>query len=146
MYVFKVYDAIKIYRPLADKKEKWYGSTKRIHIFGYKQLPENSDLLIITKSLKDVMCLYSMGYNAISPASEGTLIPSEIITALKKRFKKIIILYDNDEPGKLYTERMNKKYGLDYIFIPEESGEKDISDYISHYNTDKTKELLNRLT
>jgi 5S rRNA maturation endonuclease (ribonuclease M5) len=145
MYVYKVYNALKIYRPLSDKQQKWYGSVTRKHIFGYKQLPKEGDLLIITKSLKDVMCLYSLGYVAISPSSEGTLIPKEIIEDLKKRFKKIIILYDNDLPGKKYTERIVNKYNLLFTFIPDEYEEKDISDFTKHYGKVKAKDIIKQL-
>ena len=70
MYAYKVYDHFKIYKPLADKYTKWRNNLTENDIQGYEQLPKNGDLLIITKSLKDVMVLYEMGYNAISPSSE----------------------------------------------------------------------------
>ena len=41
---------------------------------GLSELPkEGGDLLIITKSLKDVMCCYEMGFNAIAAVSYTNL-------------------------------------------------------------------------
>lgn len=145
MYVYKVYDKIKVYRPLSDKKQKWYGSLTRNYVHGFKQLPDNGDLLIITKSLKDVMCLYSLGYTAISPSSEGTLVPEQAINQLKKRFKKIIILYDNDEAGLIYANKMKKRYDLPSTIIPIDSGEKDTADYFKKYGEIKTKQMLSEI-
>lgn len=92
MYAYKVYNNFKIYRPLADKYHKWRNNLTEYDIQGYKQLPEKGDILIITKSLKDVMCLCKMGIPAVSPASESTFIPNIALEELKKRFKRIIIL------------------------------------------------------
>lgn len=145
IYVYTVYDKLKIYRPLAKKTEKWYGSLTRNYIHGYKQLPETGDLLIITKSLKDLMCLHSFGYTAISPSSEGTLVPEHIMNKLKKRFKKIIVFYDNDEAGINYSKRMCDRYTLNSRSIPLEYEEKDTTDFFKRYKKEKTKELLNNL-
>ena len=80
MYAYKVYDKFKIYRPLASKYTKWRTNLTVRHVQGLEQLqPEGGDLLIITKSLKDVMCLHEMGFHAIASASETTFIPEDII-------------------------------------------------------------------
>lgn len=91
---------IKIYRPLHPNREKkWYGNTCVNDIFGYNALPEQGKLLIITKSLKDVMVLYTLGFNAVAPQSETTKIPVNVLTELKNRFDYVILFYDNDLPG-----------------------------------------------
>jgi hypothetical protein len=146
MYNYQNYDKKKIYRPYADKKEKWFGSMTKNYVFGHKQLPESGDLLIITKSLKDVMCLYSFGYIAVSPPSEGSLMPSTAIEDYKTRFKKIIVLYDNDEQGIKSAKRMKEVYNINNMIIPPESEVKDISDYCKAYGEDKTRALLNAIT
>jgi hypothetical protein len=145
IYAYKIYNHFKIYRPFADKKHKWLGNCDRHDIFGYYQLPEQGDLVIITKSAKDVMCLYSLGYNAISPASETCAIPVKAIKDLKQRFKIILVFFDNDEPGIKAAERLEIKYDLNYFYIPKETLIKDITDYCDQKGTEKTKELLKRL-
>ncbi|MBM0131422.1 CHC2 zinc finger domain-containing protein, partial [Segatella copri] len=58
MYAYKVYNNFKIYRPLADKYTKWRNNLTDYDIQGYEQLPQKGDILFITKSMKDVMCLH----------------------------------------------------------------------------------------
>ncbi len=75
-YCYKIFNHFKIYRPFANKKDKWRTDTTLYDISGFEQLPEYTDTLIITKSLKDVMVLHEMGYAAIAPQSEGAFIPA----------------------------------------------------------------------
>ena len=56
MYAYKVYNHFKIYKPYADKYTKWRNNLTELDIQGYKQLPKTGDILVITKSMKDVMC------------------------------------------------------------------------------------------
>lgn len=130
MYAYKVYNNFKIYRPLADKYHKWRNNLTEYDIQGYKQLPEKGDVLIITKSLKDVMCLYKMDIPAISPASESTFIPNIALEELKKRFKRIIILFDRDKAGCKYLRKISQGTGLEPMLIHKKFKAKDISDAI----------------
>jgi len=143
IYVYKVYDKIKVYRPYADKKGKWSGNITKNYIFGYKQLPESGDTLIITKSLKDVMCLHKLGYTAISPSSEGVLLPVKCVEEIKKRFSDITVLYDNDIAGIKAAKNMNEKYGFKYTMI--KGDQKDLTDYYVANGKNKTVELLRNL-
>lgn len=139
MYAYKIQNKFKIYRPLSDKKDKWRTNTSENDIQGYQQLPEKGNTLIITKSLKDVMVLYELGISAISPNSEGTLIPSHIINDLNERFKNIYILYDNDEAGINASKILSDTIGKKRIFLNEE---KDISDYIKRFGLNQTKKMI----
>lgn len=130
MYAYKVYDHFKIYRPLADKYTKWRNNLAPYDIQGYEQLPEKGDLLIITKSLKDVMCLYEMGYTAISPSSESTFLTPDIIDALKLRFKRILICFDRDISGVKNMRKISLKTGLKGFLVHKKWKAKDISDAV----------------
>ena len=130
MYAYKVDDKFKIYRPLASKYTKWRTNLTNANIQGYAQLPEKGNLLIVTKSLKDVMCLHEMGFNAISPSSETTFLPDNILKSLHKRFKHIIILYDRDEAGVKNARQYSKEYKLDAIFVHKKFKAKDVSDAV----------------
>ena len=106
---------------------------------GYDQLPEKGKLLVITKSMKDCMCLYSMGINAVAPNSENLFVPNSILNQFKQRFKYIVVFYDNDLPGIHNLCKIKKKHKeLIYIWIPRSSGAKDISDYHKMYGHNKT--------
>lgn len=130
MYAYKVYDRFKIYRPLADKYTKWRNNLTPYDIQGYEQLPKKGDLLIITKSMKDVMCLYEMGYTAISPASESTFLTPDVIDALKLRFKRILICFDRDISGVKNMRKISLKTGLNGFLIHKKWKAKDISDAV----------------
>ena len=145
IYAYKVFNNFKIYRPKAPKDQKWRGNLTIFEIGGYEQLPETVDALIITKSIKDVMCLYSYGYSAICPPAETTMIPDTVINKLKQRFKYIYIFYDNDEPGINAASKMSDKYKLKSFIIPQNSLKKDISDYTEYYGTTEAKKLLKQL-
>jgi len=123
-YVFSSED-IKIYFPLKEKP-RFVGNTSVIQ--GYNQLPENGQLLIITKSMKDVMVYHEMGYTAISWQGEGT-VPSETqIEELKKRFSRILLNYDHDPAGISTAEKIRDLYGIPHYFFT--NGDKDLSDLV----------------
>lgn len=130
MYAYKVYDHFKIYRPLADKYTKWRNNLAPYDIQGYEQLPKKGDLLIITKSLKDVMCLYEMGYTAISPSSESTFLTPDVIDDLKLRFKRILICFDRDISGVKNMRKISLKTGLNGFLVHKKWKAKDISDAV----------------
>ena len=142
MYAYKVYDRFKIYRPLADKYTKWRNNLTPYDIQGYEQLPKKGDLLIITKSMKDVMCLYEMGYTAISPASESTFLTPDVIDALKLRFKRILICFDRDVSGVKNMCKISLKTGLNGFLVHKKFQSKDISDAIKNNGFEVIKNWL----
>lgn len=142
MYAYKVYDHFKIYKPLADKYTKWRNNLTENDIQGYEQLPEKGDLLIITKSLKDVMVLYEMGYNAISPSSESTFIPDEALKAILSRFKQVLLCFDRDIPGVKNMRKISKKTGLNGFLVHRKYKSKDISDAVKNNGFNVIKNWL----
>lgn len=131
MYAYKVYDKFKIYRPLASRYTKWRTNLTNRHVQGLAELPkEGGNLLIITKSLKDVMCLYEMGYYAIAASSETTFIPEDILQNLRSKWKHIVILYDRDRAGMSSAKQYSKQYKLDAFFVHKRFKAKDISDAV----------------
>ena len=144
MYAYKVYNNFKIYRPLADKYTKWRNNLTENDIQGFKQLPKTGDILIITKSMKDVMCLYEMGIPAISPSSESTFIPQKCLDIIKERFKYIIVIYDRDKAGFQNVRKIVNKYKLDFLFVHKKFKSKDISDAVKLNGFDKVKNWMNK--
>lgn len=142
MYAYKVNNHFKIYRPLADKYAKWRNNLTKEDIQGYKQLPDNGELLIITKSLKDVMVLYEMGYNAISPSSETTFIPNESLEALERRFKRILLCFDRDNTGVRNMRSTSLKTGLNGFLVHKKFHSKDISDAVKNNGYEIVKQWL----
>lgn len=146
MYAYKVYDKFKIYRPLASKYTKWRTNLTNRHIQGLAELPkEGGNLLIITKSLKDVMCFYEMGYYAIAAASETVFIPDDILQSLRSKWKHILILYDRDITGMLKSRTYSKKYKLDAFFIHKKFKSKDLSDAVKNNSYSAVKLWIDKM-
>lgn len=143
MYAYKVYDKFKIYRPLAPKYTKWRTNLTNRHVQGLAELPkEGGNLLIITKSLKDVMCLYEMGYYAIAASSETTFIPEDILQSLRSKWKHIVILYDRDRTGMLKARDYSKQYKFDAVFVHKKFKAKDVSDAVRDNGFENVKQWL----
>jgi len=95
------------------------------------------------------MVLYELGYNAVALQSENDKLNNKIYNNLSERFKKIVILFDNDEPGKESAAKLASEYNIEYVFIDSSIfniyNVKDISDYINVFGKEKTIELLKSL-
>ena len=142
-YAFRINNKIKIYAPY-EKEIKWFSNTSKKDIQGLKQLPEDGDDLYITSSLKDVMCLNAMGFPAIAFQSEMQMPSGSQMRMLQKRFKRIIIFYDNDfesleNPGQTMAMKIAEKFKLTNLCIPRNWKCKDISDAIAVHGLNKTK-------
>lgn len=145
MYAYKVYDRFKIYRPLASKYTKWRTNLTNEYVQGLAEIPKDGgNLLIITKSLKDVMCLYEMGFYAIAAASETTFIPDNILKSLRSKWLHIVILYDRDKTGMNRAREYSKKYKLDAFFVNKRFNAKDISDAVKLNGFNDVKNWLNK--
>lgn len=145
MYAYKVYDRFKVYRPLADKYTKWRNNLTEYDIQGYEQLPKTGNLLIITKSLKDVMCLYEMGYNAISPSSESTFLPNDVLQDILKRFKNVLLCFDRDISGIKNMRKISLKTGLKGFLVHKKWQAKDISDAIKKNGFENIRNWLKEI-
>jgi len=130
----------KIYQPL-NSKFKWFSNGGKV-IQGEILLPKQGDLLVITKSFKDVISLYEMGYTAIAPTSESSFVPDTYFEKQQSRFKNIIGLYDNDAAGKKFSTKFSETYKIPFVEIPLEYGCKDISDYVKEYGKENAINLL----
>jgi len=129
----------KIYCPESEDL-KFISNVPGYMYSGYEQLPWIGDILIITKSHKDVMVFDVLGYNSIASQGEGHKIEEEFLNLLKRRFKHVILNFDNDRAGKYHAEKIN----LTKLFIPDNDYDlKDISDYIKYYGVDRTITDLN---
>jgi len=150
-YVFGYYGGVKddieqwrIYWP-GNTKYKFISNWKSTKIQGAHMIPkQGGDYLIVTKSLKDVMCLYEFGIPAIAPCSENLFLTDNQYKLLKSKFKQIALLYDNDIPGLEAAKRIKKNYPDVKIMIIPRHLAKDISDFRKAFGYKKTLELINK--
>lgn len=146
IYCYNVADSMKIYRPLnPTKKGKWASNCDSFDIQGLEQLPDKGELLIITSSMKDVLVLNLMGYNAIALGGEGNKIPESILDFLWACFDNIVIFYDNDKAGLEYGVTLSEDIGAGNIHIPLEIEDKDISDYVDTTSLEDGIKLMKQL-
>lgn len=135
----------KIYFPFnKDKGIRFINNLPTKKLQGYKQLPKTGNLLVITKSMKDVISMKRFGICAVAPSSESTFCSKEQIDEFKSRFKHILVIYDNDRPGKSSIIKIRKEYPeLNYFFLPQYL-EKDFTDTVKATGVNKMKELINQ--
>lgn len=143
---------VKVYRPLSkDKSKKWSGNANMRDIAGIKQLPKRGRILFVTSSLKDVMMLYELGYNAIAFNGEGYGVSGdtfevmkETLSKLDKRFEHVIFYMDNDAPGIAFGTKLHYVHKKKFIYNPEHKP-KDLSDYVQKYGVINGKRLIKKL-
>lgn len=136
---------IELWRIYFPKKKQYRFLTnwKAKQVQGYQQLPKEGKLLVITKSMKDVMCLSGLGIKAIAPNSENLFISDKMLTDLKSRFTYVAVLYDNDLPGISNMNKIKREHPeLNYLWIPRKYGVKDISDFRMKYGEKETKQFI----
>lgn len=139
-YIFS-HDRFKIYRPFATGGYRWLDQTLGLNVGGLPQLPAKGKLLIITKSYKDVMTLYRLGFPSICPMTETANINPRIIKELKQRFTHIISLYDYDNTGREASAKLKRLYDIPQMFL---TTTKDISDHYFKYNYFKSFRVLKK--
>lgn len=135
----------KIYQPWSQDF-KWVSNIKNSEIYqGYHQLPEQGEILFITSSLKDVMVLHEAGFNAVAPHTEHQVLSEALFSHYSSKFELMIVLYDNDNAGIKHAKKMQEKFGLKYLVLPE-SDTKDPSDFVEKYDLETLKQwILNSL-
>lgn len=137
--LYTVNNRCKVYFYKASKdKLRFIGNVKEFDYFGYDELPWLGEELIITKSMKDVLTLDCLGYNAISTQSETNKLDENKLEILKKRFNKIYLLYDYDEPGIKASLELEEKYPFLININTEDLNNKDISEMIKNKEKDYT--------
>lgn len=131
---------LKIYQPLTkDKRRKWYNKHDRSVISLWTKVPEYGEQICICSSMKDALCLWAnTDIPAIAIQGEGYGISDTAANELRRRFKHIYILLDNDEPGLKDAEKLASETGFTNIVLPPFEGGKDISDYYKSLK-DKSK-------
>jgi hypothetical protein len=149
-FAYEFPDGYKLYFP--EKTDyRWF--TNSTWIQGLPQLDKTRDTLIITKALKDVLCLHELNLSAIAPQAESIIIKPEVINKAKETFKNIYTLFDYDNAGIHLAWQMRKLYGIQPLFLTEGlwkrkqgyGGCKDLAEFVQTYNIEQTKKLINEI-
>jgi hypothetical protein len=140
VYIEKIQDSIytKIYQPYS-KKTKWLSNMPSKVLFGYRNIPQTGELIIITKALKEIMSLYdTCSIPSIGVQQENVIIKKHVLEDLHNRFTTIITMFDNDTQGiQLYNAY--KELGIQGILFKEA---KNYSDLIEKLGINKSKIII----
>ena len=135
---------LKIYQPFNKRGFKWANKHDRSVISLWTKVPKTGDKICICSSLKDALCLWAnTSIPAIAIQGEGYGISDTAISELKRRYKEIYILLDNDEAGLRDGEKLSASTGFTNLILPNINGAKDISDlYKSLKNKERFKNII----
>ena len=134
---------LKLYQPYS-KRFKWLSKHDKSVISLWTKIPEYGDKMCICSSLKDALCLSCQtGIPALAVQGEGYTISNTAISELKRRYKNIYILLDNDEVGLKDGLKLSESTGFTNIILPYFEGGKDISDlYHVLQDTERFKGIM----
>ena len=131
----------KIYFPMRQEF-RFLNNVSKKTLQGYHQLPKTGDLLVITKSMKDCISLYGFGIPACAPNSETLFVNDKQLEEFKQRFKHILVVYDQDKPGKHNMWLIRKQHPeLNFFTMPKDLA-KDFTDSVQLVGVDKMRELI----
>ena len=120
---------LKIYQPFNTVGYKWSNNHDKSVISLWTKVPEYGDRICICSSLKDALCLWAnTGIPSVAVQGEGYSMSETAVNELYRRFKKVYILFDNDEAGLLDGVKLAESTGFTNIVLPNINGAKDISD------------------
>lgn len=145
-YAYNINGRYKIYRPL-ETEGKWFSNTTKNDIQGYERLKDSGNIVFLASSLKDVMTLNSIGFEAVAMQSEMQVPPHKFINHLKERFDLVVVLYDNDfnsdtNPGQTMANKICNTYQLINVIIPAHYKSKDISDLVKNHDIECAKRII----
>ena len=112
------------------------------YVQGIDQLTYDTKYLVITSSLKDLLCFNKLGIGnveCIAPDSENTMIGESVMNKLSKQYFKTIVLFDNDEPGIRAAQRYKDKYGFNFVVLDMS---KDLSDSVKDHGVEVVRDRL----
>ena len=135
---------LKIYQPFNKRGFKWANKHDRSVISLWTKVPKTGDKIVVCSSLKDALCLWAnTSIPAIAIQGEGYGISNTAINELKRRYKEVYILLDNDEAGLRDGEKLSASTGFINLVLPNINGSKDVSDlYKSLENKKRFKNII----
>jgi DNA primase len=82
-------------------------------------VPEYGDRICICSSLKDALCLWAnTGIPSLAVQGEGYTMSNTAINELKRRFRDIYILFDNDKAGLENGIKFAEITGFNNLVLP----------------------------
>ncbi len=143
-----------------DKSEPKYMNSSDTPVYSKRRVLYGLNLakksrrpnIILCEGNLDIVTLHQAGFdNAV--ASMGTALTTEQIRLLSRFTKELVLCYDNDEAGRLATERalqllQNSEFSVKVLRLPRrlvdgEYVKQDADDFIKYQGADAFERLLN---
>ncbi len=119
--------------PLDDRKPKYlYDAGGKVTLYGFDKLEHQCNDVVITEGELDSLVLWSLNIQAVSSTGGAMSFQEEWAEQLRSVSHKIYLCFDNDDAGAQGMVKVLKHIpDAKIIFIPEQPGVKDISDFVS---------------
>lgn len=128
---------LKIYQPFNTKGYKWSNRHDRSVISLWTKVPEYGSRICICASMKDALCLWAnTDIPSLSVQGEGYSMSETAIHDLKRRYRKVYIIFDSDEAGTKDAQKLEEITGFTNLPLPKTDKGKDISDIYHYYGKD----------
>ena len=122
----------KIYRPFADKKNKWMPNNVPITMMDGLDDIRDCDVAFINKSKKDYMVMKKIYPCCCAVQNEGMgCFSEENVEYIKENSERQILSFDSDETGVKNSQMITDKFGFEYCNVPRlylDEGIKDWAD------------------
>ena len=122
----------KIYRPFADKKNKWMPNNVPITMMDGLDDIKDCDVAFINKSKKDYMVMKKVFPCCCAVQNEGMgCFSEENVEYIKENSETQILSFDSDETGVKNSQLITEKFGFEYCNVPRiylDEGIKDWAD------------------
>lgn len=136
----------KIYRPYADRKNKWVPNNVPITAMDGKENIANCDVAFINKSKKDFMVMKKIFPCSCAVQNEGMgCFSPENVEYLKANSDRQILSFDSDVTGVTNSQQITKLFEFDYCNVPKaylKEGIKDWADFAKEYGLEAIQRYL----
>jgi len=137
----------KIYRPFADKKNKWMPNNVPITTMDGMKDVEHCRLAFINKSKKDYMVMKKLYPNCCAVQNEGLgCFSTENVQFLKDNSDIQILSFDADVTGVQNSQQITKLFDFGYCNVPRKFLVEGIKDWADLAKTHGLQAIENYLT
>jgi 5S rRNA maturation endonuclease (ribonuclease M5) len=139
--------SVPVYKLYFPKRKSFRFITNDRKLQGLNQI-KKAKYGVITKSLKDVMCLKLFGINAVAVSAESTMPSKEEMAIISKYYENIYTLMDFDHVGIKISQDLKRQYKTKPLFFTNGSyntlnfGAKDFSDFLDINGFNFTKDFI----
>jgi hypothetical protein len=120
----------KIYRPFADKKNKWMPNNVPITMMDGLDDIRDCDVAFINKSKKDYMVMKKVFPCCCAVQNEGMgCFSEENVEYIKENSERQILSFDSDETGVKNSKLITDKFGFEYCNVPKIYLDEGIKDW-----------------